>query len=491
METVCSYPTSAARVRFFCTAGRGMERFVADEVTCKASAEEVEAMSGKVFFTAEPDLGILKKLKSGERLFLLLKKGPPLSLPKYKGNAVSVLRECMIGEPHMWLNALALWQKLQEPLKQQQDICSNRGEAQKRNLEGDPATHISKMCKVEQTTGDSVCQLQDQTNEKPVNHSEEQDVLHGEEENNSKHQPLPNQPSQTFTFRVSCRCTGANAKMFTAQEVGRVLGVSLVKQFGWKPDLRRPDLEVFVHLNDNYSVVGLPILRHPLASRGYIQSTGLRSTTAWAMASLAEIQAGSLVLDPMCGVGTLLFEAAKEWPDVHFLGIDLSDSQLKSAVGNVEAAGLADSIELLKGSVLELPLLSESVDVVISDIPFGKKFTTSKDIKELLPDILQEMARVLRVGGTIVLLLSQNLHRHLKASYQFKAPESTSVAATENDSLHQDKNESTTNKEEIGKSRKQDWLGSLVPVESHAVSLGVTEAVIFKCKKTFSTSVAL
>lgn len=40
-------------------------------------------------------------------------------------------------------------------------------------------------------------------------------------------------------------------------------------------------------------------------------------------------------------------------------------------------------------STAEIPLPSQSVDVIISDIPFGKKFKLGKDIKS----ILEEMER--------------------------------------------------------------------------------------------------
>lgn len=129
-----------------------------------------------------------------------------------------------------------------------------------------------------------------------------------------------------------------------------------------------------------------------MANREYIRTAGLRSTVAWAMASLAEISAGALVLDPMCGLGTILLEAAKEWPEACYWGADISDSQLEGADGNIRTAGLMDKIELLKASVKALPLPSESFDCVISDIPFGKKFKITNDAL-FLPDILQEMER--------------------------------------------------------------------------------------------------
>ncbi|KAE8601425.1 hypothetical protein XENTR_v10013668 [Xenopus tropicalis] len=380
--------------RFFCTAGRGMECFVTEEVTQKLSATEVETVSGKVLFTAEPDLCRLRFIKSGERLFLLLKKGSPLSLPKNKGKACSALREYVIGEPHMWLHCLSVWQNLQGQLQQHQHICGKVGIASKRKSGSVSEFHISKYRKQDSTVGDKVCTFQDPTH-KNMSQAEDQNLMDIEELNATEQQllPKPHKNTHPITFRVSCRCSGATAKVFTPQEVGAVIGGSIIKQFGWKPDLRMPSLEVFVHLNDLYSVVGFPISRQPLAKRDYIRNTGLRSTTAWAMGTLAELHVGALVLDPMCGVGTILLEAAKEWPFGHFLGVDNNDLQLESAVSNVKGAGLDGAIELLKGSVLDLPFVSESMDAVICDIPFGRKFTSSKNMKDLLPDIIREMQR--------------------------------------------------------------------------------------------------
>uniref|UniRef100_A0A8C5MTG2 THUMP domain containing 2 n=1 Tax=Leptobrachium leishanense TaxID=445787 RepID=A0A8C5MTG2_9ANUR len=466
--------------RFFCTAGRGLERFVVDEVTQKASALDVEAMSGKVFFTTEPDLSRLRKIKSGERLFLLLYKGPNLRLPRNKGSALSLLRKSLIGDHQVWIKTLDLWQNLQEQAQQQQKCLEkDHIKAAKRKLESSPLLHMSKLCKRGHDAGDKISELEEQRHDKCLNQPEHRHFGDTEEKNITE-QSLTSTKS-TITFRVSCRCTGANARLFTGEEVGRFIGISLMKLFGWKTDLRSPVLEVFVHLNDLYTVVGFPIFRQPLASREYIRSTGLRTTTAWAMATLAEIRDGSVVLDPMCGVGTILLEAAKEWPNTHYVGMDIDTTQLKNAVDNVKSAGVGLSIEFLKGSVLGLPILSESIDVVISDLPFGKKFTSPRNMKELLPEILREMERVVRVGGIIVLLLSQSLHHHMKIHFQFKDVKRESTARTENDLLHKDKKEMALNKKDIV--MKEDCFESLVPIESHSVSLGVTEAVIFKCKK--------
>ncbi|KAF1621442.1 THUMP domain-containing protein 2, partial [Eudyptes chrysolophus] len=282
------------------------------------------------------------------------------------------------------------------------------------------------------------------------------------------------------------------------QEIGRALGIALMKQFGWRADLRDPDLEIFVHLNDIHPVVGIPLFRQafcspdllPLANREYIKTAGLRSTIAWATASLAEISAAAFVLDPMCGLGTILLEAAKEWPVIFTtLSADISDSQLEGADVNIRTAGLMDKIELLRASVKALPLPSESFDTVILDIPFGKKFESTKDI-QLLPDILQEMERVLRVGGTIV-LLSQDLYKcvgGITKCAENVSPNAVSDGASETataKALNIDGNSSSLGNgvEESFLSSRQRCFGSLVPDGIYRVSLGKTDAFIYKYRK--------
>ncbi|KAM7079098.1 U6 snRNA (guanine-N(2))-methyltransferase THUMPD2 isoform 4-T4 [Molossus nigricans] len=267
-----------------------------------------------------------------------------------------------------------------------------------------------------------------------------------------------------------------------------------MKQFGWKADLRSPNLEIFIHLNDIYSVMGIPVFRVPLASRAYIKTAGLRSTVAWAMASVAEIKAGAFVLDPMCGLGTILLEAAKEWPDVYYVGADVSDSQLRGACDNLKAAGLTGKVELLRVSVIELPLPSGGVDVIISDIPFGKKFTLGKDIRS----ILREMERVLHVGGTLVLLLSEDHRRRLGAGEEHSVPRDSKGShadepETEKCVIPKEKNGTSEAVASSLEANTQECLhemppfGSLVPAECYKVSLGRTDAFICKYKKADSS----
>ncbi|XP_019503388.1 PREDICTED: THUMP domain-containing protein 2 isoform X2 [Hipposideros armiger] len=441
---------------------------------------------------------MLKKLKSAERLFLLIKKQFPFNVSSVsKGKIFSEVQRLINDDPESWLNVISIWKNLLELDAKKEKLSQRDANPQKIKM-GKNDTIIGKKLKIEQmqeTEENRECQLEKQTEET----LEQGDSLTKREK---LQEDFPNDVAKAadthnennLTFRVSCRCSGAIAKTFTAQEIGRIVGIALMKQFGWKADLRNPNLEIFIHLSDIYSVVGIPVFRVPLASRDYIRTTGLRSTIAWAMASVAEIKAGMFVLDPMCGFGTILLEAAKEWPDVYYVGADVSASQLLGAYDNLTAAGLKDKIELLKVSVIELPLPSESVDVIISDIPFGKKFKLGKDIRS----ILQEMERVLHVGGTVVLLLSEAHHRHLKDCEGSSIPVNPKGSHT--DELGIEKCLSPEENPGISKtvsssleSSNQECLdkmppfGSLVPMECYKVSLGKTDAFIYKYKKSHAS----
>ncbi|XP_075352879.1 U6 snRNA (guanine-N(2))-methyltransferase THUMPD2-like isoform X2 [Mycteria americana] len=466
--------------RYFCTAGRGLEPFLAREVRARLGATEVDCVSGKVFFSTEAEPSELRRLKSGERLFLLLKKHTPLAVSRNKGKMLHEIKSLITEEPKYWLDVISIWRNLHEGKEDyvsQENPMPLKGKSEE---EANIATKRQKMEQVRETVSEE-CQAEAGERCGVAERKSDQDCWTESKasledpSNSSGEKPIANE-QLSFTFRVSCRCSGAIAKILPSQEIGRAVGIALMKQCGWRADLRNPDLEIFVHLNDIHSVVGIPLFRLPLANRAYIRTAGLRSTVAWAMASLAEISAGAFVLDPMCGLGTILLEAAKEWPEACYWGADISDSQLEGADANIRTAGLMDKIELLKASV--------------KDIPFGKKFKITKD-RQLLLGILQEMERVLHVGGTIVLLLSQDLHKRMGGiakCAENDSPNAISDGASETaaaKALNVDGNSSSlvNGVEESFLSSRQTHFGSLVPDGVYGVSLGKTDAFICKYRK--------
>ncbi|XP_070235790.1 THUMP domain-containing protein 2 isoform X2 [Bos mutus] len=334
MAVVPGGPSSrpAAGAQFFCTAGRGLEPFLMREVRERLAATQVEYISGKVFFTTCSDLNMLKQLKSAERLFLLIKKQLPFPVSSVsKGKILNELQRLINDDPESWLNAISIWKNLLELDAKKEKLSHKNANPLKRKVgEDDITAKKLKTEQIQELQETKECQLEKQIEEKIL----EQGNFITEGEKFQKLQDdvmeaVDTRNQTNITFRVSCRCSGAVAKTLTAQEVGRVIGIALMKQFGWKADLRNPNLEIFIHLSDIYSVLGIPVFRVPLACRAYIKTAGLRSTIAWAMASLAEIK------------------------HVYYVGADVSDSQLSGAYDNLRAAGLRDKIELLQVSVIE------------------------------------------------------------------------------------------------------------------------------------------
>jgi tRNA (guanine6-N2)-methyltransferase len=119
------------------------------------------------------------------------------------------------------------------------------------------------------------------------------------------------------------------------------------------------------------------------------------------MCRLAKIQAGDLVLDPMCGAGTLLVVAAAYEPRLT-VGTDLDAVAVKAAAANVAARGVPALI--LRADARHLPLPAGSVDRVVSNLPFGKRVGSHDENVRLYPAMLRELTRVLTRQGRAALL---------------------------------------------------------------------------------------
>ena len=118
----------------------------------------------------------------------------------------------------------------------------------------------------------------------------------------------------------------------------------------------------------------------------------LRPAVAAAMVSLAGVPAGRL-LDPFCGTGTILAEAAAVGWTVE--GRDIDRDAVAMARANVPSASVAH------GDACELAHRDGTVDAVVSNLPFGRQYEVDARVLEAA---LLEMDRVTAPTGTIVVL---------------------------------------------------------------------------------------
>jgi SAM-dependent methyltransferase len=110
--------------------------------------------------------------------------------------------------------------------------------------------------------------------------------------------------------------------------------------------------------------------------------------------ALAEIQKGETVLDLGSGGGIDVFLAANKVGDSgKVIGVDMTPDMIATAVENAQRAGYSN-VEFKLGEIEDLPIPSDSIDVIISNC-----------VINLTPDknkAYNEVYRVLKSGGRIL-----------------------------------------------------------------------------------------
>lgn len=186
-------------------------------------------------------------------------------------------------------------------------------------------------------------------------------------------------------------------------------------------DKIQPDIRLHAYLDRETVVISLDLSGDALHLRGYREETGkapLRETLAAAIILRSGWKKGTPLVDPMCGSGTLLIEAAqmqaniapqlnrKKWgfdfwkghqPELwqevvteaqqavnteqniaNFFGFDLDHRVLQKAKQNAKNAGVDHLINFQQGDVAGLKNpVTEQVGTVVCNPPYGERLGTT------------------------------------------------------------------------------------------------------------------
>ncbi len=270
-------------------------------------------------------------------------------------------------------------------------------------------------------------------------------------------------PSQTFAVATyaheSC---GENPNMVTLK-VKDAVADQCRAVFGARPNVDResPDVRIFVYWARERVTIYLDMSGEPLFKRGYRQSGGeapLKETLAAAMLRLSGWDRSTPLVDPMCGSGTLVIEAAlwagnhapglwrkrfgfERWanftPEMaqrmsrlrgemrrgvagqmpRITGFDLDEEVLKTAQVNAQAAGLRLSFR-------RMPLRELAADgtrrLLIANPPYGVRLDASNQLYQELANAVHRLH-----GWRVCLLvgnprLQQAIHLKPEAEYALK-----------------------------------------------------------------------
>ncbi|KAF9948952.1 THUMP domain-containing protein 3 [Modicella reniformis] len=167
--------------------------------------------------------------------------------------------------------------------------------------------------------------------------------------------------------------------------------------------------------------------------------TSLKIEIGYTLLALAGPQPGDVVIDLCSGVGTIPIVGAVHYPGSMFAGFEILPHNVDKAAENARgmlnkvqqerasiSGALASTVHgagaqpsLLLGDARAVCWRSGTVDVIVSDLPWGQRESSHHYNCKLYPRLTREVLRLLRVGGRAVLVTGERklLQRQLDAPF--------------------------------------------------------------------------
>ena len=236
-------------------------------------------------------------------------------------------------------------------------------------------------------------------------------------------------PARTIRVDVSATKSPLTSLNFVTLKIKDAVCDKVRRLSGRRPsvDTHEPDIPIQGHLTDREFRLYLDTTGEPLFKRGRRLATGeapLRENLAAGILRLAGWVPGTPLLDPMCGSGTILLEAAHMALDIapglgrHFAfekfenfdarywrellqqcaarqkpkaplaiyGSDLSADTLKAARANLMASGLEKIVSLRRADVLEIA--APAIEgIIVTNPPYGVRLGEQQALAEFYPKL--------------------------------------------------------------------------------------------------------
>ena len=208
-------------------------------------------------------------------------------------------------------------------------------------------------------------------------------------------------------FSVKTLCIDEDNDSSMRLQIEKVLGAHIKKVTDARVNLRTPSVQILVLITSERILVcksGTSKLRALLRNREpgkkpFFHPSMMNSMLARVMCNLAGVRVGDVVLDPFCGGGGILCEAAHIGASV--IGIDLNWKLLVGAIINLSEIGAKYSI--IQGDAQHLPI--KSIHRIVSDPPYGRASSTRGSIAiKLVESLLENVDSILQSKGECLCL---------------------------------------------------------------------------------------
>jgi putative N6-adenine-specific DNA methylase len=241
--------------------------------------------------------------------------------------------------------------------------------------------------------------------------------------------------SRTIRVKVTAIKSPLKSLEFATLRIKDAVCDKFRKLRGARPsvDTREPDIRIHAFLEQNRMTLYVDTSGDPLFKRGVRMHTNIapiRENLAAGILRLAGWRPGIALLDPMCGSGTFLIEAAQMalniapgiarnfafeklknfdaalWErlrreaqaaqlpvsELPIFGSDLYGDALRAAHRNLEEAGIRAAVDLNQCNVLEVSPPAES-GILVANLPYGERMGEMEELAALYPrlgDVLKQ-----------------------------------------------------------------------------------------------------
>ncbi|MCS7015815.1 MAG: RNA methyltransferase [Gemmatales bacterium] len=223
------------------------------------------------------------------------------------------------------------------------------------------------------------------------------------------HHQLRPRPRGKPTYHLVCQMYGEHGYRRVDALEALAKGLRGKIPSSWKPVEEEAAVEIWLTIRGKTAVCGLRLSDATLRHREYKVEhlpASLRPVAAAALIWLAQPKTAELVLDPMCGAGTILAERLAFDRRGRILGGDYDWTALRATRANLQYFHRTLPSEqevydwpLVRWDARRLPLPDASVAVLVCNPPYGKQIRSGEDIGLLYRELVPEWHRVLQPQG--------------------------------------------------------------------------------------------
>ncbi|MDH5459493.1 MAG: THUMP domain-containing protein [Candidatus Bathyarchaeota archaeon] len=218
---------------------------------------------------------------------------------------------------------------------------------------------------------------------------------------------------ESFVVRVK-RVKNHTSKidgMTLERKLGKLI---LNKTTKTKVNLKNPDKTFTGILTDEKFIFGVKLAEIPPKTfverrpkkKPFFHPSAMQAKLARCMVNLAKPKTEELLLDPFCGTGSMLIEAALIGCRV--LGLDIQRRMVKGTLQNLAYFNIKPE-GMIVADARNLPITK--VDCVVTDPPYGRSATTLKrTTKQIIEEVLISVHDMLEKGQRVCMAAPKTLN---------------------------------------------------------------------------------